>query len=1218
MSIDSKITDVLSEIYSTRSGTRRDALNKLAALSALSATGQDEEEEDIGRLCSLNRRNNTSDANGSINGARTSIQTSNVPMGVREVEVLVALCKAAPLLHTTKDAKDLLRQLAPYLPEAHRQTLVQTPLHQPLPPWETLSFDLTSAVLAIGLNHPSLRKDALACIDYTIEELTKSAEKSVWMSPVPDHTGQSNLAEKSVPAIQLTVSLLGFLKATSSYVQVWNADQRMSVIQKLRYLLSEKFMVSAEGALSAVRNARSQSRSVKEWKRWVRHYATRGTPLGAMLLQQAFMSVVEESVVLLLATHEPLPSSELLDRLIHRPTLVGPTLAVNDAMLEELTDVIADEIGLLEADADYLQVSSAWQQRLALEVKASSLRSYLCCSLVNEDIADDESLMSWFDTISADPVQMADDNLAQTVLKSMAVLSRTSSAIASNLTRSMPKLLVQGRMPPQTARVAGECLAWMLKELSQDMVISTLYSLGNILSASADNKNAASMSPFLDGTNSINGSAAPYASHQAPGSQPSLILSDEEEMTAVYTSVVEAIVSIAIASHDDRITALVVSMLVQKIGRVSPTVDASIIVEMAALGVCSEQVQLRALLRLYTRIGSEANSKHDDLILDAVMDARVRLATWIKKDSPLYEPYLMHLLELGVSSGDTAGESERTVDVALATKTISQLFRPLAILASNDVEHMPVFENEDELLQVSRDAWFNIIVHGFHLDSNATKTHAEDIQLLAQYSLPLVDEERVDMPESGMDLNTVLTRGSNGQRAVEQKSALIAMLPQCESDVKGLSYPECVYLNAALLVSTMRARGGDCTAVLPYFLENKVKTTAMGNVMLAIALKSVDTYLERALSGQRQDFAASQVALQLASFLEGACHRISKTQHAAVSSADRIINQIPSALCQKASLFALLELLSLMWKSCLDAETDEYEWKPVYTSEKGNVSVHVSDDISYRQSTLTNFQKRCRLWVSKAIDVAPLDVKGLLQAYLEDYEDDGSYGHIALGRSFAVEMGSMIPSTDQRLMSLDRQKDVGISTASDFIAQYTTRQEYRHINGHLESKEDWALVDYKGSSRLTATEPKAAELEDSARLRSLAQRVRNHEPVSFPELRDRLRDAAGVLSQNASGRTSLISDLVSIPFTIFTKQSINLGISLWLSVVKENPSLESRILLEIAAGWESSVRLKKGFFDSSVQHLDPFYVKEEFAPSKWDTISRRQQLTQNLSLRTYG
>ena len=43
------------------------------------------------------------------------------------------------------------------------------------------------------------------------------------------------------------------------------------------------------------------------------------------------------------------------------------------------------------------------------------------------------------------------------------------------------------------------------------------------------------------------------------------------------------------------------------------------------------------------------------------------------------------------------------------------------------------------------------------------------------------------------------------------------------------------------------------------------------------------------------------------------------------------------------------------------------------------------------------------------------DVVDANQTYLSEFDDDGAYGHVALGRSFALEMGSAIPTADQKL-----------------------------------------------------------------------------------------------------------------------------------------------------------------------------------------------------------
>jgi phosphatidylinositol 4-kinase len=55
--------------------------------------------------------------------------------------------------------------------------------------------------------------------------------------------------------------------------------------------------------------------------------------------------------------------------------------------------------------------------------------------------------------------------------------------------------------------------------------------------------------------------------------------------------------------------------------------------------------------------------------------------------------------------------------------------------------------------------------------------------------------------------------------------------------------------------------------------------------------------------------------------------------------------------------------------------------------------------------------------------------------------------------------------------------------------------------------------------------------------------------------------------------------LVAIPFAMFTKQSIKLGISLWTGVINENPRMEPRILMEIAQQWETTINRRLGLFD---------------------------------------
>ena len=365
------------------------------------------------------------------------------------------------------------------------------------------------------------------------------------------------------------------------------------------------------------------------------------------------------------------------------------------------------------------------------------------------------------------------------------------------------------------------------------------------------------------------------------------------------------------------------------------------------------------------------------------MNARNYLSKEIKIGSPLFEIYLTHLLDAIVSKGDAHESANNHLpDAELAAQEIAQLLSPLAILLSGNFGAIDEWKHHDTISSLQRDAWFNIVVHKFSLTSQLGRKYLSELRALAQFSQPLIAEERTDQVESDVELNSVLRRGKGPEHTVEQKKNLIKLLPSCEADIKALSYPEVVFLNTAFLVEGLRASSGDCTKALAYFLDPKLRSSAMGNCMFAIATTAVKTYVSKTLSGSMQTFSTPYLAQQLATIFAGCCHRISRVQQVATASAEIIIREVPSTLCQKTALFAILELLSIMWSSCLEGDTDEYEWTSTFTSSRENISVELSDDYDFRRMTLNNFHKRAKSWVLQVLDMAPLDIKGLLQVSL--------------------------------------------------------------------------------------------------------------------------------------------------------------------------------------------------------------------------------------------
>lgn len=505
-------------------------------------------------------------------------------------------------------------QICPYLLEAHIQSIAPSPFLARIEPspWEALSYHLTSAILAVGVKYPALHATAYDCTIRYVQNCLDVIKAKVDMHYDSDELDDGVGVDEILEISSISASLLGFLEAASLYTQFYAVAERVDLVSLLRLLLSEEFMVAVEGAFSSIRTADGSSREILTWKTYTKQYAALGRPLGAMVLQRAYMRFLVSCSSLQIATPEQLQATDILDLLTSGAELADDDADTSSAaLIETLSDISKEEIRLLEDGADYLQLGSAWQQRLAFAVKAYALTIFLSCMISDEDTADAETLMSWLEDAIADPTQMADADLASTVLRCMAVAARFSPSVASSLSRSLPRFIVQGGIRGEVIRIAAHSLTYILQLVSQDAVITCLYSLGNVLSARSRTEKP------QEGALGVVPSAGKF-SHHSGGSAISLVISGDEETALAYGIVVRAIVSVAVNCQDEKITALALSMLLQKLGRVSLALDLHIITEAAPLAACSGPLELKSLLKLYSKVGHDGIIQGNNTLQEAV------------------------------------------------------------------------------------------------------------------------------------------------------------------------------------------------------------------------------------------------------------------------------------------------------------------------------------------------------------------------------------------------------------------------------------------------------------------------------------------------------------------------------------------------------------------------------------------------------------------------
>lgn len=1148
-------------------------------------------------------------ANGVTNGDVATKPAGRAPMGTRELEVLLSLCRAAPLVTQLDRAQRLVAQLGPYLAESQSQSFKPTPhLRSFTPsPWELVAHDVTAALLSISTRHHSLRDSALSYIKGTIDSWHLLAQK---IADTPPRATEIVDGDQELDAdgesVRLCVVMVGALTALSEHPEALLPPERFSLLQELHDILSEDFMINLEDRLASMRNSSSHYKDLRPWKRVLTSYASTGRPLGALILQQMYMRLISSCTLLFVAPPGSIDDNSSLECLINAELPFSRySEGVAPGTVDRLASYLVESIGYLEADASFLRVTSGWQQRLAFSMKAFALKSFLHLSLF-EDSADADLLMGWLEAVVADHIQLADDELAQTALKCMVIVAMASKSFASSLGRTLPRLVVQGKMTPDTAAVAADCLARVLLLLPQDMLISTLYTLGNILSVGSGH---APTDPNVtsNGLHSHKANSPLYSQSQA--SSISIVTTDMEDMATAHGTVVQAVVKIATRSKDEKIISLAISLLLQKLGRGSSAIDLKILLGTAALGLLGSSSDLRSILKIYARYAENYMRTGAVAMMNAVTDARLLLARNIKKSTPLYETYILHLLDTIVSTTGLVQSDKKSIKGGfLGAEEIAQTLKPLAVLISSEPNVRARYEDLQQVRSLARDCWYNLVAHDFTLNSSLTKNNYAALEVIALYSPSLVETDHLDARESSLELNTVLRRNMNPAHTQEQRQALINAFPDHEFKLISMDYAELTFLNAAHLIAVLRAKGGTCTRTMEYFNDSKFKSGELGTILMEIANIEVEVYLQNTIAGQSQRFSTPRLAEQLVILFQGACHRKPKVRHVAIQLANRIITQVPSVLCQRSSVFAMLELLTLMWNSCLDEETEDVEWETSYTSKRGGVSIQLNDDFEDRRETLSTFLKYCRQWVAGIVETMPLDIKALLQTYLSDFDDEGTYGHVALGRSFALEMGCLIPKHDLRIGQMDKRLDIGINAASEFVAQYTMRQQYRTIDSFFDQDREEPLMQHYAT-----LDNLDEEVQDAAQtLGEFSRRLAAQGTVSMSELRPALRKAAALLCRSDVDNRILVALLVRIPCQIWTRDSIRLAVSLWMGVLRENAQFESQILLEVLMQYDLAVCSGRNNMTASVQRNDPFYGKMEFAPSERSAIKKRQKYTSDI------
>lgn len=898
----------------------------------------------------------------------------------------------------------------------------------------------------------------------------------------------------------------------------------------------------------------------------------------------------------------------IVSPMIPQETVLSSTLNLNPDQVEYLkclVEMATKKLELLDKGEPYIIYSSIQRLKLGYTAKSKLLSVAVCGVLTG--LVDLETVKNYFHASVRIYDTMLDRNLGVGILQLGSILLFKDPSVSSSLTRAFTSLVANPRLSLSQCQAMSKSMGLASRVLTQDACITTIYALTNLLSVGNDGLQLQARSRRNTGHRAVSESGSRSTATANSGrlirnnslqkTRSSLTMNQshdfsEADYQVVCLNAVTAISEIVAACGDESVSILAATLLSQKVLKISSAVAPSMLQGLISCAPYLPPKEFKVMAKLLHSLSLDAYQKNDKEILKILETARINLAERLEFESDLYFVYLSEILSAIISRGDVQVLDHHRPhgEISAIGDLIALYLKPLAALLP-DVHkgQKPLKVKDNQILYLFRNIWFNMVVHGYSIRSCHARTYDVELQRIAYNTPPLASEISWDRTETSLELNTVLRRGSSNHNMKEHRSIVGDVLDAPRT----LSNSKLMFLAAAFCVESLRVKSGNCHTILEYFTDPSMKTSGMEKFLGLLAFSINNEFINLVHRGADKQFSAHNIAEQLTSMLSLCCSALEEMQVAAFQGCDLLIRSVPSSLCHHRSLFALFDLLTLLYDSVVDAEINQYNPTFIFRAQKTGIFLKMPDSYEWRHSTFTKFHCEAKKWVKIILLKCSFDSKSLMQAYISSLDRFQSNKNIQFGVSFALEMSGQIEATDRELIHLPRlSRDTEVNLLPPVISQLTWRSNFisdllDRVSFHTPEGRLKALQDL----RLQVNTFKAVLIEDQTRF-------------GVKDVTDILSEIAGFALVQGNDLGELIRYLVEIPFMCFESAVMLALIGIWGTVMKERPNLSVLIISEITKCWETSIKLRQGVFSRVHDLTAPEFSKMEFSPSDYEHVAK--------------
>jgi phosphatidylinositol 4-kinase A len=505
-----------------------------------------------------------------------------------------------------------------------------------------------------------------------------------------------------------------------------------------------------------------------------------------------------------------------------------------------------------------------------------------------------------------------------------------------------------------------------------------------------------------------------------------------------------------------------------------------------------------------------------------------------------------------------------------------------------------------------RSTWFYCIVQEF---VRPNSEWYDSIKIIARNFSPLVPKTQSTsaFDEVLVEFDTLIKQGLQSQRLVELRRDLATVLGNKAAN--SLNPSECAYLDCVWNLEVLRVNSGTFQPVMRY-LESYPLVHHMGSTIVSIVNRCFTLYLDRLVatpsSAQRESDLVNQTHRLLVAFVD----RSAFVRKAADKYIAEILDRFPQLLWSAPCVFALLDMLDLLAKTCFDLQ------RLHVTLPGTDLSIVLPEIETQRSELVQDVSRLSRQWLGNALKRAPSEVSSMLQEYFGRFHTTNQAHFHHHGYSLSLELGVMSGA------SYGMNNKAVLSNISELNVEHDALRSVEALNtstssfGNALSVKAHYLGEIQGMISLLAyleahptttavgKDGQAATLAAPAvdqLIATLVARLKNHialranrEPSEEDEalLAAELHRAAAVLIRQAKGHDSmtLLQMVASVPVKAFTKKSMETAVFIWTWLFAARPDLGSRLAEEIRRAWDWTIDQSIGLFYAAERPASPLSI----------------------------